>query len=89
MLASANLRSLWPSYMAALLATTFGVALISATLVVYDSSRPVVQPRLTEATALALPLRADNEFGNTSDFVPWSATEAQQIADDLGTLPDV
>ncbi|WP_027498689.1 ABC transporter permease [Rhodococcus sp. 114MFTsu3.1] len=89
MLASANLRSHWPSYMAALLATTFGVALISATLVVYDSSRPVVQPRLTEATALALPLRADNEFGNTSDFVPWSATEAQQIADDLGTLPDV
>ncbi|WP_241483694.1 ABC transporter permease [Rhodococcoides fascians] len=89
MLASANLRSHWASYVAALLATTFGVALISATLVVYDSSRPVVQPRLAGATALALPPQADNEFGNTSDFVPWSATEAQQIADDLSALPGV
>ncbi|MDZ7918282.1 MAG: ABC transporter permease [Rhodococcus sp. (in: high G+C Gram-positive bacteria)] len=87
MLASANLRTHGASFLAALLATTFGVALISGTLIVYDSARPAVQPRLDDAAALVLPPRADNEFGNEADFIPWSADQASRIAADLGTVP--
>ncbi|AJW41798.1 ABC transport system integral membrane protein [Rhodococcus sp. B7740] len=87
MLAAANLRTQWRSFLAALLATTFGVAVISATLIFYDSSRPVVQPRLEGAAVLVLPTQADNEFGNTADFVPWSANRARQIAADLSAVP--
>ncbi|WP_179272159.1 ABC transporter permease [Rhodococcus sp. 05-2254-6] len=87
MLAAANLRTHWRSFLAALLATTFGVAVISATLIVYDSSRPVVQPRLEGADVLVLPAQADNEFGNESDLIPWSADGARQIAADLGGVP--
>ena len=87
MLASANLRVHWRSFLATMLATTFGVALMSAALIVYDSSRPVVQPRLESATLLVLPAQAQNEFGNVADFVPWSAEEAHRIAADLGALP--
>nr|WP_314140831.1 ABC transporter permease [uncultured Rhodococcus sp.] len=87
MLACANVRTHWRSFLAALLATTFGAALISATLIVYDSSRPVVQPRLEGAAVLALPAQAQNEFGSTADFIPWSASQAGQIANDLGSVP--
>jgi putative ABC transport system permease protein len=87
MLASANLRTQWRSFLATLLATTFGVALMTATFIIYDSSRPVVQPRLEGAALLALPAQAVNEFGNTADFIPWSAEEARGIAADLGAVP--
>lgn len=87
MLACANVRTHWRSFLAALLATTFGAALISATLIVYDSSRPVVQPRLEGAAVLALPAQAQNEFGSKADFIPWSASRAGQIADDLNSVP--
>ncbi|WP_415971934.1 ABC transporter permease [Rhodococcus sp. 077-4] len=87
MLALANLRTQWRSLLAAVLATTFGAALISAALIVYDSSRPVVQPRLEGAAVLVLPAQAENEFGKEADFIPWSASRARQIADDLGTVP--
>ncbi len=89
MLASANLRTRWRSSLATLLATTFGVALMSATLIIYDSARPVVQPRLEGAALLALPAQAVNEFGNTEDFIPWSAERARQVAADLSALPGV
>lgn len=42
MLAFANVRTHWRSFLAAMVATTFGAALISATLIVYDSSRPAL-----------------------------------------------
>lgn len=87
MLACANVRTHWRSFLAALLATTFGAALISATLIVYDSSRPVVAPRLEGAAVLVLPAQAQNEFGSKADFIPWSAGQAGQIADDLSSVP--
>lgn len=89
MLASANLRTHWRSFLATLLPTTFGVALMSATLIIYDSARPTVQPRLEGAALLALPAQAVNEFGDTADFIPWSAERARQVAADLGAVPGV
>ncbi|MDJ0393456.1 FtsX-like permease family protein [Rhodococcus sp. G-MC3] len=87
MIALANLRTQWTSFLAAFLATAFGAALISATLIVFDSSQPVVQPRLEGAAALVLPAQAEDEFGNPSDFIPWTSGEAQRIADDVRGVP--
>ncbi|QBJ96706.1 ABC transporter permease [Rhodococcus sp. ABRD24] len=89
MLAVANLRTQWTSFLAAFIATAFGVALITSTFIVFDSSRPLVQPRLSESTALALPARSFDEFGNRADYIPWSEEEARRIATDLTTVPGI
>ena len=89
MLAVANLRTQWTSFLAAFIATAFGVALITSTLIVFDSSRPLVQPRLSESTALALPAQSIDEYGNRADYIPWSEAEARRIAADLTTVSGI
>lgn len=83
MLALANIRERWRSFVAAFLAIAFGVALIGVTLIVYDSARPQVQPRLAGAPVLVIPPQAVNESGTPRDRVPWSEADAAALAGKL------
>ncbi|MFF2330930.1 MULTISPECIES: FtsX-like permease family protein [unclassified Streptomyces] len=89
MLVFANVRERWTSFLAAFVAVLVGVALITTTLIIYDSSRPELQSRLTAASALAIPERAVDQDGSPADRVPWSRSEAQPLIDELGAVPGV
>ncbi|MFD3698009.1 ABC transporter permease [Streptomyces sp. NPDC058646] len=89
MLIFANVRERWSSFLGAFLAVMGGVALITTTLVIYDSSRPTVQDRYTGTAALALPERALDQEGSPEDRMPWSQAEAAPIQAALEALPGV
>ncbi|MFD3566988.1 ABC transporter permease [Streptomyces sp. NPDC058667] len=89
MLVLANVRERWSSFLGAFLAVLVGVALITTTLVIYDSSRPTVQSRYTGTAALALPERALDREGSPEDRVPWSRAEAAPIRAELDAVPGV
>ncbi|MFE1500510.1 ABC transporter permease, partial [Streptomyces albidoflavus] len=85
----ANVRERWSSFLGAFVAVLVGVALITTTLVIYDSSRPTVQSRYTGTAALALPERALDREGSPEDRVPWSRAEAAPIRAELDAVPGV
>lgn len=89
MLVFANVRERWSSFLAAFAAVLVGVALITTTLVMYDSSRPKVEPRLSGTPALVLPEQAVDEDGSPKDRTPWSGSEAQPLIDGLSQVPGV
>ncbi|QUW79121.1 FtsX-like permease family protein [Streptomyces mirabilis] len=89
MLVFANVRERWSSFLAAFAAVLVGVALITTTLIIYDSSLPKVQSRLAAAPALAVPKQAVDEDGSPKDRVPWSRGEAEPIVDGLRKVPGV
>lgn len=89
MLVFANVRERWTSFLAAFVAVLVGVALITTTLIIYDSSRPKVQSRLSAAAALAIPAQAVNQDQTPEDRVPWSPDEARPLIDKLGAVPGV
>ncbi|MFI5802039.1 ABC transporter permease [Streptomyces sp. NPDC051561] len=89
MLIIANVRERWSSFLGAFLAVMVGVALITTTLVIYDSSRPTVQDRYTGAAALALPQQALETDGSPEDRMPWSGAEAAPIRAKLDAVPGV
>ncbi|MFF0745882.1 ABC transporter permease [Streptomyces sp. NPDC004111] len=89
MLIIANVRERWSSFLGAFLAVMVGVALITTTLVIYDSSRPTVQGRYTNAAALALPQQALETDGSPEDRIPWSPAEAAPIRAKLDAVPGV
>ncbi|MEV5989120.1 FtsX-like permease family protein [Streptomyces sp. NPDC052051] len=90
MLILANIRERWTGFLGAFVAVLVGVALITTTLVIYDSSRPDVQPRYGGTTALALPnqLRAQGG-GGTEERMPWSRAEAAPLVEKLEAVPGV
>ncbi|MBO0916671.1 ABC transporter permease [Streptomyces laculatispora] len=89
MLVLANVRERWTSFLAAFVAVLVGVALITTTLIIYDSARPGVRPRLSAASAIVLPDRAADQDGTPADRVPWSRDEARPLTDALGAVPGV
>lgn len=89
MLVFANVRERWSSFLAAFAAVLVGVALITTTLIIYDSSLPKAQSRLAAAPALALPARAVDEDGSPEDRVPWSEQEARSLIEGLREVPGV
>ncbi|WP_353945248.1 ABC transporter permease [Streptomyces sp. HUAS MG91] len=89
MLILANVRDRWSSFLGAFAAVLVGVALITATLVVYDSSRPGVQPRYAGAAALVLPEQAVDTDGSPEDLVPWGPAEAGRLRAALAEVPGV
>ncbi|GAA2262557.1 ABC transporter permease [Streptomyces amakusaensis] len=89
MLILANVRERWSGFLAAFLAVLIGVALITTTLIIYDSARPGPQPRLAAATALAVPEQAVDRDGTPRDRVPWSRREARPLLDELAAVPGV
>lgn len=89
MLVFANVRERWSSFLATFAAVLVGVALITTTLIIYDSSLPKVQSRLAGAPVLALPDRAVDEDGNPGDRVPWSPAEARPLIEGLRQVPGV
>ncbi|MDX3227252.1 ABC transporter permease [Streptomyces sp. ME19-01-6] len=89
MLVFANVRERWSSFLAAFAAVLVGVALITTTLIIYDSSLPNVQSRLAGAPALAIPDQAADEDGSPKDRVPWSESEAQPLIERLREVPGV
>ncbi|MFE2350025.1 ABC transporter permease [Kitasatospora cineracea] len=89
MLVIANVRERWTSFLASFIAVLVGVALISTTLVVYDSAKPTTQPRVGAAAALVLPPQANDRTGSPEDRIPWSATEADALVGRLRALPGV
>ncbi|MET9360184.1 ABC transporter permease [Streptomyces sp. NPDC006632] len=89
MLVFANVRERWTGFLAAFVAVLVGVALITTTLIIYDSSRPRVQSRLSAAAALALPRQAVDQDRTPQDRVPWSADEARPLIDGLSAVPGV
>ncbi|MGW2619625.1 ABC transporter permease [Streptomyces sp. NPDC001500] len=89
MLILANVRERWSGFLGAFVAVLVGVALISTTLVIYDSARPKVQPRYDGATALALPHKAVDADGSPEDRMPWSKAEAEPLVAGLGKVPGV
>lgn len=89
MLILANVRERWSGFLGAFLAVLVGVALITTTLIVHDSSRPTVQPRYTGAAALAVPQQALDRDGSPEDRMPWSRAEAAPLRAALDALPQV
>ncbi|MDN5915580.1 MAG: ABC transporter permease [Pseudonocardia sp.] len=90
MLAGANVRERWPSLLATFLAVVVGAGLVGATLIVDESARPEVAPRLSGTAALAVPPQAaTNRSVDPNDSVPWSPAEADDIARRLSAVPGV
>jgi putative ABC transport system permease protein len=89
MLILANIRERWTAFLAAFAAVMVGVALITTTLIIYDSSRPTAQPRLAATDTLVLPGEAAGRDGNPGTRVPWSRDEAQPMIEALRTVPGV
>jgi putative ABC transport system permease protein len=89
MLILANVRERWSGFLGAFVAVLVGVALISTTLVIYDSARPRVQPRYDGTTALALPHKAADADGSPEDRMPWSRAEAEPLVAGLDKVPGV
>ncbi|MFJ8631529.1 ABC transporter permease [Streptomyces sp. NPDC093568] len=89
MLILANVRERWSGFLGAFLAVLVGVALITTTLVIYDSARPKVQPRYTGTAALALPQQAVDADGGPEDRMPWSKAEAEPLVAGLDKVPGV
>ncbi|WP_338781623.1 FtsX-like permease family protein [Streptomyces sp. DG1A-41] len=89
MLILANVRERWSGFLGAFVAVLVGVALITTTLVIYDSARPKVQPRYTGTAALALPQQAVDADGSPEDRMPWSKAEAAPLVAGLDKIPGV
>ncbi|MEU6846581.1 ABC transporter permease [Streptomyces sp. NPDC046716] len=89
MLIVANVRDRWSAFLGAFAAVLVGVALITTTLVIYDSSRPGVQARYAGAAVLALPERAVDTDGSPEDVVPWGPAEAGRLRAALAEVPGV
>ncbi|MGW3497381.1 ABC transporter permease [Streptomyces sp. NPDC001020] len=89
MLVFANVRERWTSFLAAFVAVLVGVALITTTLIIYDSYRPKVQSRLSAANVLAIPAQAVNQARTPQDRMPWSTDEARPLIDSLGAVQGV
>ncbi|XKK63899.1 ABC transporter permease [Streptomyces sp. ARC32] len=89
MLILANVRERWSGFLGAFVAVLVGVALITTTLVIYDSARAKVQPRYEGTTALALPPQAVDADGSPEDRMPWSASEAEPLVSGLEKIPGV
>ncbi len=89
MLILANIRERWAGFLGAFVAVMVGVGLITTTLVIYDSSRPDVQPRYAGTAALALPNQAPDQDGSPEDRMPWSRAEAAPLVEKLAAVPGV
>ncbi|WP_237773088.1 ABC transporter permease [Streptomyces luteocolor] len=89
MLVLANVRARWSGFLGAFVAVLVGVALITTTLVIYDSARPDVQARYAGTAALVLPERAVDTDGSPEDRVPWSRAEAAPLLAGLDKVPGV
>ncbi|SDK37534.1 ABC transporter permease [Streptomyces indicus] len=89
MLILANVRERWSGFLGAFVAVLVGVALITTTLVIYDSAKAKVQPRYAGTAALALPPQAVDADGSPEDRMPWSAAEAQPLVAGLEKVPGV
>ncbi|MGX5187776.1 ABC transporter permease [Streptomyces avermitilis] len=89
MLILANVRERWSGFLGAFVAVLVGVALITTTLVIYDSARAKVQPRYEGTAALALPKQAVDADGSPEDRMPWSKTEAELLVSGLAKIPGV
>ncbi|GGK46560.1 ABC transporter permease [Streptomyces flaveus] len=89
MLILANVRERWSGFLGAFVAVLVGVALITTTLVIYDSARPDVQARYAGTAALALPEQAVDADGSPEDRMPWSASEAEPLVAGLDKVPGV
>ncbi|MFE3743442.1 FtsX-like permease family protein [Streptomyces sp. NPDC059134] len=89
MLVFANVRERWTSFLAAFVAVLVGVALITTTLIIYDSSRPQVRSRLSAASAIAVPDQVVDQDRTPEDRMPWSRDEAQPLIHELGAVPGV
>ncbi|MFJ8952720.1 ABC transporter permease [Streptomyces sp. NPDC102381] len=89
MLILANVRERWSGFLGAFVAVLVGVALITTTLVIYDSARAEVQPRYEGTAALALPKQAVDADGSPEDRMPWSRSEAEPLVSGLAKVPGV
>ncbi|MFF7443282.1 ABC transporter permease [Streptomyces sp. NPDC008122] len=89
MLILANVRERWSGFLGAFVAVLVGVALITTTLVIYDSAKAGVQPRYEGTAVLALPKQAVDADGSPEDRMPWSKAEAEPIVSGLAKIPGV
>ncbi|MBM7776033.1 putative ABC transport system permease protein [Actinokineospora baliensis] len=89
MLAAANVRDRWSSFLGAFSAIALGIALITTTLLVFISSSPKVPPRVGGTPVLAVASASVNLSGSTSDRMPWSDEAAAELAGRLGSLDGV
>ncbi|MFG2721053.1 ABC transporter permease [Streptomyces sp. NPDC048416] len=89
MLILANVRERWSGFLGAFVAVLVGVALITTTLVIYDSAKAKVQPRYEGTAALALPQQAVDVSGSAEDRMPWGKSEAEPLVSGLKKVPGV
>ncbi len=89
MLAVANIRTRWTSFVGAFVAVCLGVALVTMTMLVWASSTAKVPPRVDGAALVILAPQVPNENDTPSDRKPWSATESAKLAGRLATVPGV
>ncbi|MFE0699520.1 ABC transporter permease [Streptomyces sp. NPDC058872] len=89
MLILANVRERRSGFLGAFVAVLVGVALITTTLVIYDSAKAKVQPRYEGTAALALPPQAVDTDGSPEDRMPWNASEAEPLVSGLEKVPGV
>ncbi|MCA1220696.1 ABC transporter permease [Streptomyces sp. 8L] len=89
MLILSNIRERWAGFLGTFVAIVVGVGLITTTLIMYDSSRPQVQPRYEGAAALALPHQATDVDGRPDDLIPWSPSKTTSLVAKLSAVPGV
>lgn len=90
MIVLANVRARWASVLATALAVVVGAALVTATLIITDSSQPDTQPRLAATSALVVPSPpAADRSADPDPTVPWSPAEAADLLARLAAIPGV
>ncbi|MFT3944963.1 MAG: ABC transporter permease [Ancrocorticia sp.] len=88
-IAAANVRTRWSSFMGAFVAVCLGVAILEMTMLVWTSSAAKVPPRFAGTSLIAVGQTIPNENGTPSDLLPWSPAAATELVDKLTAVPGV
>ncbi len=89
MLALATLRTRWPGFVGSFVALALGMAVLTATLVVFFSARPGVPDRLAAAAVVVQAPAAGSDVDSFEEYVPWPADRTDALSRELSGIPGV
>src|ERR1700754_3572038 len=84
-----TVRERWATFVGSFVALTLGVAVLTATLVVFESAQPKVPERLAGAPVVLQSPAGKEDYDALVEYVPWPAERAEQLAGALRTIPGV
>ncbi|MDG4821461.1 FtsX-like permease family protein [Asanoa sp. WMMD1127] len=89
MLAWSTVRERWTAFVGSFVALCLGVAVLTASLVVFVSAQPAVPERLAGAAVVVQSPAGGQDAESYVEYVPWSASRAAELADALAAVPGV